>query len=185
MRVPDHVFCSYTYMIQNRMLENPKFEHVVVYKLQQIMLQFNHFVIRFKQLALQPNINECRLLIKERSRNEPQYNMSSASQVTAIVAGDDECMDCERDINVVCHNENMKKMQETKGYYDPLQYPLLFSYDTYGWDIYTTNCNGRKVTCQAYYSYMLQIRPNDKSILLRAGRLLQQYVVDNYFKIES
>ncbi|KAI5419900.1 hypothetical protein KIW84_043887 [Lathyrus oleraceus] len=29
------------------------------------------------------------------------------------------------------------------------------------------------------------IRPNDQSMLLNAGRLLQQYVVDNYVKIES
>lgn len=31
----------------------------------------------------------------------------------------------------------------------------------------------------------MQIRPNDNSILLKAGRLLQQYAVDNYVKIES
>ncbi|XP_028074183.1 uncharacterized protein LOC114276597 [Camellia sinensis] len=32
---------------------------------------------------------------------------------------------------------------------------------------------------------MLQIRPGDQSLFLRGGRLLQQYVVDNYVKIES
>ncbi|KAI5406569.1 uncharacterized protein LOC127079922 [Lathyrus oleraceus] len=41
------------------------------------------------------------------------------------------------------------------------------------------------MSCRAYYSCMLQIRPNDQSMLLNAGRLLQQYVVDNYVKIES
>lgn len=32
---------------------------------------------------------------------------------------------------------------------------------------------------------ILQIREDDPSVLLRGGRLLQQYVVDNYVKIES
>ena len=31
----------------------------------------------------------------------------------------------------------------------------------------------------------MQIRPNDQSVILQAGRLLQQYVVDNYVKIET
>ncbi|XP_074298792.1 uncharacterized protein LOC141629731 [Silene latifolia] len=42
-----------------------------------------------------------------------------------------------------------------------------------------------KVSCREYYCYRLQIRPNDSSILLRCGRLLQQYVVDMYIKLES
>ncbi|XP_073020880.1 uncharacterized protein [Primulina eburnea] len=32
---------------------------------------------------------------------------------------------------------------------------------------------------------MLQIRENSPSLILRGGRLLQQYVVDNYVKIET
>ncbi|KAI5390770.1 hypothetical protein KIW84_075891 [Lathyrus oleraceus] len=94
-------------------------------------------------------------------------------------------MDYERDINVIRCDGNLKKVQETKRYYDPLQYPILFPFGTHGWDINTTNCNGQRVSCRAYYSYMLQILPNDQSMLLHADRLLQQYVVDNYVKIES
>ncbi|GAA0183206.1 hypothetical protein LIER_30666 [Lithospermum erythrorhizon] len=41
------------------------------------------------------------------------------------------------------------------------------------------------VSCREYYVYKLQQRENDRSYLLRFGRLLQQYVVDNYIKIES
>ncbi|PON72910.1 Helitron helicase-like domain containing protein [Trema orientale] len=42
-----------------------------------------------------------------------------------------------------------------------------------------------EVSCREYYCYKLQIRPIGKSILLQAGRLLQQYVVDMYVKIET
>ncbi|XP_027120495.1 uncharacterized protein [Coffea arabica] len=41
------------------------------------------------------------------------------------------------------------------------------------------------VSCREYYCYKLQIKPEDKSMLLHIGRLLQQYVVDMYVKIET
>ncbi|XP_042976278.1 uncharacterized protein LOC122307448 [Carya illinoinensis] len=41
------------------------------------------------------------------------------------------------------------------------------------------------VSCREYYCYKLQIRENLKSILLISGRLLQQFVVDMYVKIET
>ncbi|GAA0158769.1 hypothetical protein LIER_15712 [Lithospermum erythrorhizon] len=43
----------------------------------------------------------------------------------------------------------------------------------------------RSVSCKEYYMYKLQERPNDISYSLRFGRLFQQYIVDNYIKIES
>ncbi|XP_050897815.1 uncharacterized protein LOC127104687 [Lathyrus oleraceus] len=172
--------------LHNRMQENPQLHQNVVHKLQKMLHQFNPFVIRFKQLSILPNISECSLMLKERPRNHHQYNLPTAEQVAAIIVGcDADSMDYGRDINVIRCDGNLKKVQETKGYYDPLQYPVLFPFGTHGWDINTTNCNGRRVSCRAYYSYMLQIRPNDQSMLLNAGRLLQQYVVDNYVKIES
>ncbi|XP_058746222.1 uncharacterized protein LOC131619101 [Vicia villosa] len=169
-----------------RMRENPQLDESVVQKLQRLLHQYNPFVIRFKQLSLLPNISDCSLILKERPSNHPQYNLPSAEQVAAIiVGGDTESMAYGRDINVIRHDGNLKKVQETKGYYDPLQYPILFPFGTHGWDVNTANCNGRRVSCRAYYSYMLQIRPSDQSMLLNAGRLLQQYIVDNYVKIES
>ncbi|KAL2539897.1 Helitron helicase-like domain containing protein [Abeliophyllum distichum] len=42
-----------------------------------------------------------------------------------------------------------------------------------------------QVSCREYYCYKLQIRCSGNSILLHAGRLLQQYVVDMYVKIET
>ncbi|XP_027082697.1 uncharacterized protein [Coffea arabica] len=49
--------------------------------------------------------------------------------------------------------------------------------------------NGRKerrtVSAREYYCYLLQMRENDRSMLLHARRLLQQFVVDVYVKIET
>ena len=60
-----------------------------------------------------------------------------------------------RDIKVETCAGNLMTIQEIVGYYDPLQYPLLFPFGTYGWDLNTRNHNGRKITCRQYYSYIL------------------------------
>ena len=41
------------------------------------------------------------------------------------------------------------------------------------------------VSLKEYYAYKLQIRDIDESFLLHFGRLLQQYVVDGYVKVET
>ncbi|KAG5524656.1 hypothetical protein RHGRI_031361 [Rhododendron griersonianum] len=45
--------------------------------------------------------------------------------------------------------------------------------------------NTTTVSAREYYAYRLQIRASVNSILLQTGRLLQQYVVDMYVKIET
>ncbi|XP_050915879.1 uncharacterized protein LOC127130973 [Lathyrus oleraceus] len=158
--------------LHNRMHENPQLRQNVVHKLQKMLHQFNPFVIRFKQLSLLQNISECSLIFKERPSNHHQYNLPTAEQVAIIIVRcNADSLEYGRDINVIRHDGNLKKVQERKGYYDPLQYPILFPFRTHAWDVSTTNCNGRRVSCRVYYSYMLQIRPNDQSMLLNAGRL--------------
>uniref|UniRef100_A0A1S4BAU6 Helitron helicase-like domain-containing protein n=1 Tax=Nicotiana tabacum TaxID=4097 RepID=A0A1S4BAU6_TOBAC len=41
------------------------------------------------------------------------------------------------------------------------------------------------VSCREYYCYKFQIRKGEKTILLLCGRLLQQFVVDMYIKLET
>ncbi|XP_020245001.1 uncharacterized protein LOC109823124 [Asparagus officinalis] len=41
------------------------------------------------------------------------------------------------------------------------------------------------VSCREYYCYKLQIRESESSVFLLAGRLLQQFVVDMYIKLET
>jgi len=113
--------------LQNRMLENPQLHQTIVHKLQQILHRCNPFVHVFRQLAQEPNIQICSLLIKKRHANQPQYNLPTTSQVAVvIVTADKTLMARGRDIKVAGHDENLINIQETVGYYDPLQYPLLF-----------------------------------------------------------
>ncbi|KAK7391490.1 hypothetical protein VNO78_19906 [Psophocarpus tetragonolobus] len=151
--------------LQNRMLENPQLHQTLVYKLQQIFHRYNPFVHVFRQLALRKDVDECSLLIKERPANQPQYNLPTDPQVAAIIVdGDVESMTHGQDINVIRHDGNLIRIQETVGYYDPLQYPLLLPLGTYDWDLNTKNHNGKSISYREYYSYMLQIRPNHQFI---------------------
>ncbi|XP_061999597.1 uncharacterized protein LOC133716991 [Rosa rugosa] len=172
--------------VDNRMLENAALHRYVVEKIQRILNQHNPFVQTFHHLAQRPDLQNCRLIIREQAANQHQYSLPSASQVAAIIVGTNDVENLTgRDIVVQTKQGQLLNIQDCVGYYDPLQYPLLFPYGTYGWDVNSRNNNGQKLTCRDYYAYILQIRQYDDSLLLRGGRLLQQYVVDNYVKIET
>jgi len=59
--------------------------------------------------------------------------------------------------------------------------PLIFSYGTDGWNINLRLSNGKKLTALVYH---IMVRQN-VSVLLRAKRLYQQFLVDAYCKIET
>lgn len=47
------------------------------------------------------------------------------------------------------------------------------------------NRKEKDVSCREYYCYLLQVRNDPETSILYTGRLLQQYVVDMYIKIET
>ena len=83
--------------------------------------------------------------------------------------------------DIVIHKQDrtIKKISELNGAYDPLMYVLLFPYGEKGFEINIKAFCGKKyIRMMEYYSYRIQCRDN-YSILHRAGRLFQQYLVDN------
>ncbi|KAH7853445.1 hypothetical protein Vadar_002482 [Vaccinium darrowii] len=172
--------------VEHRMSETSGLRRHIVEKLKHILDAYNPFVQNFRQLAQYPDIQDYKLIIKEQPVDRRQYDLPTASQVAAIIVGGDEAALIKgRDIVIQSIGGNLLNIQDITGFYDPMQYPLLLPHGTYGWDLNSRNDIGTKLTCRDFYAYRLQIRPNDQSLLLRGGRLLQQYVVDNYVKIES
>ncbi|KAG5530734.1 hypothetical protein RHGRI_025635 [Rhododendron griersonianum] len=107
------------------------------------------------------------------------YNSPSVDQVASIwIEGNNANVSHEHDIIVHSNSGHKHRVQHYYGCYDPLQYPLLLPRGVGGSDT-------KKVLCREYYCYKLQIRDDDPSILLLSGRLLQQYVVDMYIKLEN
>ncbi|CAL5426579.1 unnamed protein product [Camellia sinensis] len=147
---------------ENRMSENEELHLDLLDKIKNILNTYNPFVHTFRQLAQRPDIHECRLQIKEQPRNRPQYNLPTAPEVAAVLVGGEEAGNLEpRDIIVQSTSGHLLNISDIVGYYDPLQYPLLLPYGSYGWDVNTRSNDGRKVTCCDFYSYMLQIRPGN------------------------
>ena len=89
-----------------------------------------------------------------------------------------------RDIVLHYRNGSLQRISELHRGYDPLQYPLLFSYGTDRWHINLKLANGRKLTAMVYYRYHIMVR-QQVPVLLKAKRLFQQFLVDAYCKIET
>jgi hypothetical protein len=86
----------------------------------------------------------------------------------------------------------LQRIYETHRSYDALQYPLMFwkGDDGYHFNVKMMNPLSseeitKKVSSMNYYAYRLMIRQNPENYLLRFRRLLQQYCVDMYVKIET
>ncbi|KAL0361620.1 UNVERIFIED_CONTAM: hypothetical protein Sradi_3846500 [Sesamum radiatum] len=127
-------------------------------KIKHILDAHNPFVQTLRQLAQRDDILDCKLLIKERPTAHSRYALPTASQVAAIIVGGDEVVDTtNRDIIVQTIGGQLMNVKEFSGYYDPLQYPLLLPYGTYGWDSDCRTVGGTRVICCDYYVYMLQI----------------------------
>ena len=134
------------------------------------------------QIIKDQNIQDVSLVLK--ANNTPagehirRYNVPSTSEVAILMPNDPIG---ERDIIIRSHGNTLRRISQIHQAYDPLQYPLLFPYGTHGWNLAVKI--ERKVTQQQFYCYQLMIRPDN--YLLRARRLLQQFLVDIYSKIES
>ena len=123
-------------------------------------------------------INENRRPVGEHAR---RYNSPMCDEVGVLMPNDNVN---NRDIVLHYRDGSLQRISELHRGYDPLQYPLLFSYGTDGWHINLKLANGRKLTAMVYYRYHIMVR-QQVPVLLKAKRLFQQFLVDAYCKIET
>ena len=136
----------------------------------------------FEQETVPTNV---KVVINEAKRpsgeHSGRYNRPLSDEVGVLMPND---ATNNRDIVLHYRDGDLKRISELHRSYYPLQYPLLFPNGTDGWHINLKLQNGRKLTAMVYYRYHIMIRQN-MSVLLRAKRLFQQYLVDAYCKIET
>ena len=161
----------------------------IVSNINQLLIDHNHYVEVFKLakeiFEQQDNpanvkvvINEAKRPVGEHSR---RYNSPLSDEVGILMPNDNVH---NRDIILHYRDGGLQHISELHRGYDPLQYPLLFPHGTDGWHINLKLQNGKKLTALVYYRYHIMVRQN-VSILLRAKRLFQQFLVDAYCKIET
>lgn len=109
-------------------------------------------------------------LIVDANQDRRRYNLPSADDVAILLPG--EGTGDFRDIVLRCREGPLHRINECHPAYSPLHYTLLFPLGSAGWR------SDLGVTQTCYYSYQLHSRADEFSTILRAGRLLQQYIVD-------
>ncbi|XP_073394992.1 uncharacterized protein [Physcomitrium patens] len=109
-----------------------------------------------------------------------RYNRQVVPEVTAIVL-DEQYMNFGRDIILHQRGGDLIRIKEIHPAYDALSYPLLFRDGRCGWSPTFKVDTG--VTLKSYVQYLLQKR-SESNVLHKAGRLFQQYVVDQYLRVE-
>lgn len=138
------------------------------------------------------NLNLRLRLIGKRGFDGRRYNLPSISVVAALIVGDFESTITDRDIIIESQSGRLKRINELNASYLGLQYPLLFPYGEDGYrenislNLKDESSGGRKcVSCREYFSYKIQERKHEDSIIVLSKRLFQQFLVDGYTMIES
>jgi hypothetical protein len=148
--------------------------------------------VRDKLLQSETPTVKLRLLGK-RGYDGRRYNAPTASEVAALVVGDYDAADFERDIVVECVSGLLKRISVFETSYLPLQYPLIFSRGEDGFrrDIRFSEKETKNpikrifVSMKEWFAYKLQQRVNDQGALLYSRKLLQQFCCDGFSMIES
>ncbi|KAK1943069.1 hypothetical protein P3T76_005706 [Phytophthora citrophthora] len=146
-------------------------------------LRLNEFLPRDEDLRLRLHV--------ARNTNPGTHNVSTASEVAAIII--DRAAAEHRDIILNYCQGGFQRFFKTSKSYDPLQYPLLFPYGEPGWtnDLpYVGDPVGRNgkpltMSLREYESYVLHDQTASNSLIIRGGRLTQQYCVDQWAKCEQ
>ena len=127
------------------------------------------------------------LIHSDRTQDLHRYEVPISSDVAALMIGDGYDIEpSNRDILLNQHQGGLQRISELHPSYDPLHYVLLFPKGDDSWykDIPLLGSKVRKrVSMMQFYSYRLQIRDGDW--IQSASRLYQQYIVDQYAKIEQ
>ena len=126
----------------------------------------------------------------EKSSIDPRrYNLPTGTDI-AIILPVDRHNASERDVTVyktaASHPDGkyLMNIKATHPMYDPLMYVLMFPFGAMGWERDYKSGN-KKYTAMQYYKYRLMVCGGTFNTIHRMGRLFQQYVVDNYAKIED
>ena len=132
-------------------------------------------------------------LIGIRDKDGRVFNLPTAEEIAALIIGDFDGAFDKRDIIVQTQSGDLQRISELHPSYLALQYPLIFPYAEDGFRLgikhrgVSVDCDilRTSTTMREFFSYRIQDRANQFSLLLNAQKLFQQFVVDAYTMIES
>ena len=105
-----------------------------------------------------------------------------APDVAAIIAGDSS--GTSRDITISLHGGGLSIIDDARPCYDPLSYALMRPMGGRGWALKMPHAQGvRNVTSSQFSAYRLMMREALPNTIHLCGRLLRQYICDQWSKI--
>ena len=104
---------------------------VIVRDLKEVLDQYNPYIQTYMiicdTIVLQPGHSDLKLrILGKRGQDGREYNLPSASEVVALIVGDFNVADFERDIVFETQSGLLQRVSVYESAYLPLQYPLLF-----------------------------------------------------------
>ena len=156
----------------------------VIETLQEILHEHNSLVRSFK-MAVEIESPDIQLIMSEKSAPQSEhsrrFNMPSSSEVAAILPGEGV-----GSLDIIVHRRegSLQRISTLHRLYDPLHYVIPFPFGTEGWKRDLFSDRGFKISQVDFYSFRLQVRADDDNLLMKSRRLLQQYAVDQWAKVQ-
>ena len=175
--------------LENRLQHVSSLKPEILEQLQSCLHRVNPYIKDIKvALEVVKDAPECRLILSNNVKLQPKeahprtYNLPTGSEVAVLLPGDQL-----GDLDVVLQNRcgNLQRINAVHRSYDALHYVLLLPTGQDGFKPGISMQKGNeKVSIMQFYAFQLQVRKNSFNILLRGHRLTQQYITDQYAKVE-
>jgi hypothetical protein len=123
-----------------------------------------------------------------------RYNAPTAGDIAAFIPdAANDAPGANRDIVVHLRGGGVQFINQNHPSYDPLHFVLLYSLGQPGFQLYTPLLSPgddppdtvRNLSVMQYAAFHLHQRPNASNVLLLARKLLQEWTVDQYCKMEG
>lgn len=168
---------------------------VILRELQSMLMQHNPYVQFFRQAA-ESSRDAPNVLIRMRGDNTPdprRYNLPAASEVAGLIPDSDTLNKGPRDIVLRMRGGGVQRLSDLNRAYDPLHFVLMHPRGEPGWGPYdnhqvhpvTLLPTSRHVTAREHAAFRLQRRDFEPPTMLQCARLTQEYMVDQYCKVET
>jgi hypothetical protein len=161
-------------------------------KLQRIMIANHPLVATFKQIHQHTALKAQTWYISDSIADLPAgahpgtCNRPQSNELAMLLSTDSDVTT--RDIVIRSHSsrgatDDVQRISELHPLYDSAAYPLILPKGCFGWNLpFKKNS---KISCREFYAFKLFARKGESGHLLRAGRLFQEYVVDQWAKVEG
>ncbi|XP_019233403.1 PREDICTED: uncharacterized protein LOC109214007 [Nicotiana attenuata] len=140
--------------LANRMACSTRINESIVKKLMDI-LKVNPYTIFLRSLLNVPQLSDFYIALKCHSTlDQRTYNLPSASEIAALWLEENPRDTSAPHIRIYTHSNRSRLVHYYYGCYDPLQYPLLFSFGENGWHcgikkiVQTKNVTKRRAYCE-------------------------------------